>query len=574
MIHTTLRISPYHSVLRLFITVIVLLSSTLIVADMSSTDSATTTTNESVVPDASSVPLQLLQSQTTTAIATSSFTTSIAPNRMLHPNDRNVNGKVLRSATNEKGNDKDDLIDDKDATAASTTSTTTAHAHVKENDSSSHNSNKSCPVKTISMAFCGNSMLYFNDSPRLLEFMITLAQPSIVGVGGAATESGGGAADGEDTGADAGVSDDTYDRNSNHGNSNVPQQIQVVQDSCLRGGATLSSLYTHGNGMTTKFQTPAAQIQLSQLISTLPKQLFSTNANLICTNDANNSVNDNKPTETTTKPSLDSAHSQSHSHTKSSSSSSSLHYDIGSHTVQKMLQSRTNWDFIILNDHTQGPARLSSRKQTQRTLRTKYIPLILQQQQTKDKSHTKVITIQTPAYQKEKIKDSDDLGNFVHFTDLLAEGTAAYVQTLRDAGLTNAHVAPVGEAYRYIYNTNRTLWNLLYSWDHFHPSPYGTYLQICVLYCIMFQQCLPIDYNEHYWSYSRYMQPIDEEPLPKPTLEEAKELRRVACIVTGIKIDTMKENSKIGTNTKKKSGDDDEDDDDEGDDDDVNEDKG
>jgi hypothetical protein len=123
-------------------------------------------------------------------------------------------------------------------------------------------------------------------------------------------------------------------------------------------------------------------------------------------------------------------------------------------------------------------------------------------------------------------------------------------------------IAPVGEAYRYLHHHNPALWNKLYSWDDFHPSPHGTWLQACVIYCTCFgtktadtpqQQprgdsgsnknsksvrlLLPPQppvYNPLWWEKSRYMQPPDQKPLPLPTAEEAMELRRVACLVCGV----------------------------------------
>ena len=337
-----------------------------------------------------------------------------------------------------------------------------------------------CETKTVSIAFCGNSMLYFNDSPRLLELVITIFQSN----------------------------------------------TKVIQDSCLRGGATLSSLFEHGNGMATKFKTTPAKLQLQDILSStsiVPNYII----NPVCSGTDGIGNDDEAAPSIKAQPTL---------HRDKNHLS---HFDIGAHTVEQLIQSRPKWDYIVLNDYTQGPARISSRKETQHVLRTKYVPLIQPHEDT-----TTVIVVQTPAYQKENIKDSKDLGDFIHFTNLLAEGTAAYAQTLQDAGIKNVHVAPVGEAYRYLHNTNKTLWRKLYSWDHFHPSPYGTYLQICVLYSIMFQECVPIDtYNDNYWLYSRYMQPIDEEPLPKPSMDEANELRRVACMVTGVNIEnTMNDN--------------------------------
>ena len=41
-------------------------------------------------------------------------------------------------------------------------------------DDDDDDTKEACEMKTISIAFCGNSMLYFNDSPRQLELMITI----------------------------------------------------------------------------------------------------------------------------------------------------------------------------------------------------------------------------------------------------------------------------------------------------------------------------------------------------------------------------------------------------------------
>jgi hypothetical protein len=332
-----------------------------------------------------------------------------------------------------------------------------AAADEKPSEQEEDASSSVCDVPTISIAFCGNSMLYFNDCPRFMEQMITVGQ----------------------------------------------SPVSVVQNSCLRGGATLTSLYQHGNGMSVKFATPPATYNLTEILSV--------SKNRTCT----------------TSPDDELVHAKVDSATAGTTES----YDIGADTVLDMLQS-TSWDYVILNDYTQGPARMKSRKETLRTLIEKYVPLF-----GKNNNTTIVpIVVQTPAYKQAGLKDSEDLGDFISFTNRLAEGVKSYVDTLKQAGITESRVAPVGEAYRYLHNNDKQLWKRLYSWDHFHPSPYGTWLQACVIYCTMFDQCPP-PYNETWWKYSRYMQPPDEKPLPKPTAEEAKELRRIACMITGVKID-------------------------------------
>jgi hypothetical protein len=308
-----------------------------------------------------------------------------------------------------------------------------------------------CIVPKISIAFCGNSMLYFNDCPRLMEQMVAVGQAPVA----------------------------------------------VIQDSCLRGGASLTSLYNHGNGMQKKFATPPATIQLKNML------LYSNTTCLL-------------------------AEEEIHEPPKQAEIPAAVSYDVGSDTVEDLLQS-TSWDYVVLNDYTQGPARIQTRKETQKSLRDKYAPLLLG-------TNATVIIVQTPAYMVSGLKDSEDLGDFISFSDLLADGVKSYVETLQASGIQNSRVAPVGEAFRYIYHTNQQFWKSLYSWDHFHPSPHGTWLEACVIYCTIFGKAPP-RYSAEWWQYSRYMQPPDEEPLPRPTEEEAKELRRIACKITGVPIE-------------------------------------
>jgi len=283
----------------------------------------------------------------------------------------------------------------------------------------SNDSRKKSRQQEISIAFCGNSMLYFNDTPRLVQQMM--------------------------------------------------QEMGkiVYQDSCLRGGASLPSLLKNGNGMAQKFASEEA---------------------------------------------------------KRSDGS----YDTGAPSVQELLTSRQSWDFVVCNDYTQAPARSDSIAATTTALSEQYAPLFLKA------STGAVVLIQTPAYRVEGIKDSQDLGSFEEMTNLLAQGLQSYQQTLEKEGIEDCRIAPVGEAYRYLHAHSRDLWRKLYSWDDFHPSPFGTWLQACVIFCTCFPEEAPPVYNAQWWEQSRYMQPPDEKPLPLPTLEEASELRRVASLVCGV----------------------------------------
>ena len=273
------------------------------------------------------------------------------------------------------------------------------------------------PDDTIRVAHLGNSIQYYNDMPRLLEHMLKT-------------------------------------------------RFQIVdQDSCLRGGATLPSLFEKGNGMRNKFYS--------------------------------------RPEVSTKKDGSP---------------------DIGAPTVADLLSSKA-WDVVVLNDHTQSPARSEKREQTIHALRAGYIPLF--NQLTTDK--TIIVFIQTAAYRK-AVKDSEDLGTFDEFTEKIHWGYQQYAALLNEEtnGNIQAKVAPVGRAYQYIKEKYGDMeWGKLYALDDFHPSPHGTLLEASVLYCIIVGE-RPPKYDAAWWETARYMQPPDHDPLPLPNIEDAELLQDAA----------------------------------------------
>jgi hypothetical protein len=275
---------------------------------------------------------------------------------------------------------------------------------------------------TIQIAHIGNSIQYYNDCPRLLEHML---------------------------------------RTRFH---------YVLQDSCLRGGATLSSLLENGNGMSKKF---ASRPEVSR---------------------------------------------------KDDGS-----FDTGAPTVETLLREAA-WDVVVMNDHTQSPARPEKKQASLKVLQRQYIPMFEKIMSATNKSLT-VVFIQTAAYFT-PVNDSEDLGSFDEFTEKLWQGYQEYADLLQPN--INAKVAPVGMAYQYIKNTHGdAVWAKLYARDDFHPGPLGTYLEASVLYCIIVGEAPP-KYDISWWKTARYMQPAEEEPLPLPTTQEAEMLWDAACHVCQI----------------------------------------
>jgi hypothetical protein len=165
-----------------------------------------------------------------------------------------------------------------------------------------------------------------------------------------------------------------------------------------------------------------------------------------------------------------------------------------------------------------------------------------------------VVFVQTMAY-KTPVKNSDDLGSFDDFANALAKGYDEYVSLVEDFALRyprlRATVAPLGRAYQVIRNEHFDLWsNSMYANDDFHPSPHGTWLEACLLHCIVThgQKFALFDHNgenddenendddsmEIWWKQARYLQPStnangdSQEPLRLPTRAEAVLLNDIA----------------------------------------------
>ena len=295
--------------------------------------------------------------------------------------------------------------------------------------------------RSLSVSFLGNSIQYFNDCPRLVESMLT----------------------------DSGYT--------------------VQQNSCLRGGATLTSLWEKGNGMLNKFSTPPAALPNGG-------------------------------------------------------------YDIGAPTPAALLEPKKKArNFVLLQDHTQHPTRPSTRQASIDTIQSHLLPLLLRQQ---SQAPTTVLLLQTFAYRVPELKESGDLGDFHAFTERLAEGYDIYADALRQGGVRHVQIVSMGRAVQWLYAHRRNdLWEALYSWDDFHPSPHGTWLQACLIYLALTGNAPP-PYNALWWDNCRYMQPPDQKPLPLPTLQEAEDLRQVAIGISYSERTKTSEGSNCSTSTDEK----------------------
>jgi hypothetical protein len=299
----------------------------------------------------------------------------------------------------------------------------------------------------LNICMIGNSILYYNDCPRLLQAAFRASVEK------------------------------------------SPELFRDMhQDSCLRGGASLMSILTAGNGMKDKFVS-----------------------------------------------------------------------DIGAASVRDLLQgSSVCWQYVIMNDYTQGPAREPHRKSAINALKKSYVPMLL----SNGNCIPVVILLQTAAYRVAGINGSADLGDFKQFTRRIRQGYDSYASALqqeikkrlqaangrRTIEYTYAVVAPVGDAFAKVREQHSELFDKLYAPDDFHFSPSGTWLEACVLYATIMRHychfhwsessqdesnylCEPPLFSTSFFDHARYRQPSEQALCPFPTAEEAETLRKIAILV-------------------------------------------
>ncbi|CAB9509072.1 expressed unknown protein [Seminavis robusta] len=196
-------------------------------------------------------------------------------------------------------------------------------------------------------------------------------------------------------------------------------------------------------------------------------------------------------------------------------------------TMEHLFDNTTqSWDYVILNDQTKAPALRLEQQTTRVQMRTKFA------QEFWDTGATPIF-LQTAAYRH----PFADFGTFEQFTKLLHDGYHDYANEVTewfqkrwqsDTSIgtrrpKEARVSPVGEAYAEVKSKNVELWEKLYMADGIHPSPLGTWLQVCVLYATMLKEEPPKNYPA-LWITAQ----------GRPPQEEATELWSVALQVTGI----------------------------------------
>jgi len=177
-----------------------------------------------------------------------------------------------------------------------------------------------------------------------------------------------------------------------------------------------------------------------------------------------------------------------------------------------------NWDFVVMNDFTQSPARKETRFATLNILSKYYAPKL---------SKSTVILLETWGYVEEGVNASEDLGTFEEFQDDLVQGYKAYKKLLEKCNV-QCRVAKVGSVFKRVKELDEDLWKRLYFVDKYHPSPLGTYLSSCVIHKTMFDTdiCVP-DKPEDAFENARHM-----SGGVLPTLADMKRVWEIAKEIT------------------------------------------
>jgi len=326
--------------------------------------------------------------------------------------------------------------------------------------------------KTVSIAFIGNSMLYFNDFPR---FFVELSS-------------------------------------SRH---------HVVQNSCLHGGASIVSLLLEGNGMYPQFmtnQSVVTTVHEDHIIydygaCTVPQLLLGKDERL---DDPGYAQPENK-TNVTLNPCREDPYYLAYAKKAFAPPSSAYH------TVPQ-------WDFVLINDNTMNPARKKTRAHSLQFLEHFYVPWLLELGSTPIFLWTHAYGNNTGR----ALPGLDNVANFTSLTyagyKAYAELLALYLSEEQ-----RPRIAPVGLAFLLVYEENPALWEELFHSDHLHASPSGTLLQGCIIHHTIFGTLPDVDYvfqnPENFswlWQHARMMQHAWEPPNPFPNYTTAQYLYQVA----------------------------------------------
>jgi hypothetical protein len=203
--------------------------------------------------------------------------------------------------------------------------------------------------------------------------------------------------------------------------------------------------------------------------------------------------------------------------------------------TEALLRDPLGWDYVVLNDFSQAPARPDTTAISMDSLQNYYAPLI------KAAGAVPVI-YHFWAYRVVSVSGglpSDDLGDFLEYSEKLNDGFAAYEAVMK-AEISTTLRATTGFAWEQIYHDqveqgtakpeydeDGVFYRLFFPDDR-HPSITGTYLNACVIFStIVGQRCS----GNSYTRLLTEVPPISKQPYLFPldyTTAELEYLQSVA----------------------------------------------
>jgi len=300
---------------------------------------------------------------------------------------------------------------------------------------------------------------------------------------------------------------------------------RIKQNSCLHGGANIPSLLKEGNAMYPQFQTKKAILEQKHGhviydygACTVPQLLTGKDDRL---DDPGYAVPEEKNSTNLNPCRQDPVYLQYAKH--------------------KFAKENTTWDFILINDNTQSPARRKTRAHSLQILEMFYVPWLLQYQKSATPvflwTHAYDAVSSCPSSSSRSSSDNTMMGleDVANFTSLTLVGYNSYVELLKLylPKSRKPRIAPVGLAFLMVYEERTDIWQKLFHCDHIHASPSGTFLQGCIVYYTLFGEMPDQDYvirrhMDFLWRTARMMQHIWDPANSLPDQRTAEYLYDVA----------------------------------------------
>jgi len=186
------------------------------------------------------------------------------------------------------------------------------------------------------------------------------------------------------------------------------------------------------------------------------------------------------------------------------------------------------WDYVLMNDNTRSPCCTDQRATSMEMLKEAYLPLFLETGATP-------IFLVTYGYWA-SARDMSGLKDIPTFTSYTYAGYRAYVEMLSEylPKSQKPKIAPVGLAFLLIYEEKPSFWEKLIHFDEIHPSPRGTFLEGLVVYHAIYghlpspRTVLSEQGVSVLWKGARRMVPDDHGLKAFPNRDEAAYLYHVA----------------------------------------------